>query len=316
MKHLIVGLSMIMMFVAVAVYFMFDMKKQHTKAFYTSEVRGYVIGKGLTDRATPYLTLHTPNGPTDVLVGSNAVYDKAELYDVVLKHANCDAVRVMKSGGEVLCANMLSALELQMVMTQQEIGTYCNCDSIAEPEPVELEEDSLEEIKTVAYAMYEVPLSRREYITELYMPVNAMVLPDSICSFTKIEQLSIWFSRLPQLDISRLACLDSLKVLNITNTDLKVIVGDAAALKHLITLDLSYNMIDSMPEFVCALTELEYLHLNTPDRTLVIPECIANLTKLRLLTLGTRNDDEPPVVYPEAEQERIRKLLPHARVMF
>lgn len=321
MKNLIIGVMFLMLLIPPAVLYMFQLKQQHVRAAYVSEVRGYVIAKGLTDQATPFVTLKTPDGPVDVLVGDNAVYDRTELYDIVLKHANCDAVRVLKGQGILLCANMLSLLEVQKEIPEVTAENYCNCQTIAEPEPIEEEVDSLEQmkgdsLKTVAFDMSEVPLSRREYITELYMAVNAMVLPDSICSFPNVERLSIWFSRAPQLDISKLACLDSLEVLSITDTYLKKIIGDPTALKHLKTLDLSDNMIDRMPDFICALTELEYLHLNSWDRTIEIPDCISNLVNLQLLTFCTRNYNEPPVVYPVAEQERIRKLLPHARVMF
>lgn len=144
MKNLIIGVMFLMLLIPPAVLYMFQLKQQHVRAAYVNEARGYVIGKGLTDQATPFVTLKTPDGPVDVLVGDNAVYDRTELYDIVLKHANCDAVRVLKGQGVLLCANMLSLLEVQKVIPEVTSDNYCNCQTIAEPEPVELEEDSLD----------------------------------------------------------------------------------------------------------------------------------------------------------------------------
>lgn len=144
MKNVLFGVLLLIPILPLLVWVMLEIKSPDTKAIYTSEVRGYVIGKGLTDRATPFVTLHTTNGATDVLIGNDGVYNKIDQYDVVFKHANCDAVRVMKTGGKVLCATMLSEIEVRSVLTQQELGSYCNCETIAEPEPVEVEEiDSL-----------------------------------------------------------------------------------------------------------------------------------------------------------------------------
>ena len=73
-------------------------------------------------------------------------------------------------------------------------------------------------------------------------------------------------------------------------------------------LDLSYNDLTAIPESIGQLQKLEVLYLFLNQLT-TLPESIGQLHKLEWLWLR-----ENPI--PNAEQSRIRKLLPNCKIFF
>lgn len=102
--------------------------------------------------------------------------------------------------------------------------------------------------------------------------------------------------------------LTALVSLHLTVNSIRKLPAEMAALKQLKVLNLSDNAGLQSYDVITELPGLEILHLYGCNLSR-LPENIANLTHLKELGLAGNHFDEK-------EKERIRKALPHCRIVF
>jgi len=132
-------------------------------------------------------------------------------------------------------------------------------------------------------------------------------LPEQITELKNLTTLDLSYNQLSSLP-EQIAELKNLTTLDLSGNSLSNLPEQIAELKNLTTLVLRDNQLSSLPEQIAELKNLTTLDLSY-NQLSSLPEQIAELKNLTTLDLR-RNTT------PEAEQEKIRKLLPNCRVSF
>jgi len=153
---------------------------------------------------------------------------------------------------------------------------------------------------------------------------EALQHPDSVY---KLDLHRKRYTSFPK-DILR---LPNLRILNLSRNRIAVIPPEIAELKKLNELDLSHNKLTQVPPALGSLTQLIVLNLNRNKITSLPPE-MGDLVNLQTLEMWDNELDTVPdefsnlkklrklelrgILFSDAQQERIRSLLPQARIYF
>ena len=132
------------------------------------------------------------------------------------------------------------------------------------------------------------------------------VLPSDLGKLGVLRVLSLNRNQIRSLP-DTIGSLSALQILNLDNNMLQELPATIGGLTALKTLALAANQLARLPEGVCALSSLESLDLRH-NRLTRLPEDFGRLGALKVLTV-TGNS------LPQAEIQRVRRLLPHIMVV-
>ena len=158
-------------------------------------------------------------------------------------------------------------------------------------------------------------LKGNTYVKYLYLKenkVNHLVgletmvnLEKLYLSSNKLLSLGVDFSnllKLKEVDVSnnlitkfpKSLLIDSIKILNISNNEIKSIPSEIKQLKKITKLDISNNNISELPDEICELSELRELNLSG-NKISILPKGFNKLKKLTKLTIAGNPIGEPPI---------------------
>ena len=169
-----------------------------------------------------------------------------------------------------------------------------------------------EQLKVI-WAHWEFPavLERLMSIDELplgfFSKGTLQRLPASMGQLRQLQQLNLRDNKLATLP-PEIGQLSQLQKLYLGGNQLSTLPPETGELGQLQEVDLSGNQLRSLPPEIGQLSQLQSLSLSENQLTTLPPE-IGNLKKLRYLDLRGN-----PL--PEAEQARIRALLPECSIEF
>jgi leucine-rich repeat protein SHOC2 len=168
-------------------------------------------------------------------------------------------------------------------------------------------------------------------------PIDPSAL-DSMKTYTSLESAlknpdQVYKLKLSKQDLTEFPMeilkFKNLMALDLSRNKIKVIPDEIGNLKHLRILNLSRNKIHDIPTSIGQLTELRALIMNQNEIE-VIPKEIGKLVNLEYLDLWDNNlfiiPDELKnlkalkeldlrnIQFNQREQDRIRALVPHAKV--
>ena len=131
--------------------------------------------------------------------------------------------------------------------------------------------------------------------------------PPEIFQLKKLRILDLSRNRISEIpeDIGNLILLNGL---NMSNNKIRRIPPSITKITDLISLQLNRNVIDSLPPEMGNLKNLEVLEL-WDNELGYIPDEIKGMNSLRILELRG-------ILFNEEDQQRIRGLLPEAKVYF
>ncbi|MEI7526867.1 MAG: leucine-rich repeat domain-containing protein, partial [Mariniphaga sp.] len=134
---------------------------------------------------------------------------------------------------------------------------------------------------------------------------NINSLPTELWDLDSLQCLQLSFNEIPSIPES-IRGLQNLKNLDVSYNRLTFLPAELFNLNNLSRLSVRSNKITVLQEGLAKLKELKSLDLsNNPLKSL--PAEIGNLQKLKALYLDGNN-------FPEAEKQRIQKLLPGCRI--
>lgn len=132
-------------------------------------------------------------------------------------------------------------------------------------------------------------------------------IPSSVYRYRRLKTLHLAYNQFSWLP-AKIGQLRTLQVLNLSQNQLTSLPTEIGQLFNLTELNLSQNQLTSLPSEIGQLTNLRELNLSENQLT-SLPVEIEQLKNLRELYLSGN-----PIL--EAEQEKIKKLLPNCAIEF
>jgi Leucine-rich repeat (LRR) protein len=155
-------------------------------------------------------------------------------------------------------------------------------------------------------------------------PEEALRQPDSVQALRLVRKRLDAFPK-------EILQFKNLRVLDLRKNRIAVLPPEIGSLRHLITLDLSRNRLTALPPEIGDLTQLHTLLLNR-NRITALPPETGRLVNLETLELWDNELESVPdeignlkklqklelrgILFSDAQQERIRTLLPQATINF
>ncbi|MBI4929378.1 MAG: leucine-rich repeat domain-containing protein [Bacteroidetes bacterium] len=133
------------------------------------------------------------------------------------------------------------------------------------------------------------------------------VFPVEILKFKNLQELNISKNKLDSLP-EQIGTLTNLQVLNVSGNKLQYLPDSIGELKNLKKLVGSRNNLLALPKRIGDLENIEIIDLWENDLS-SFPEELSKLKKLRWMDLRV-------IMIDDNQQERIRQLLPKAKIFF
>lgn len=163
---------------------------------------------------------------------------------------------------------------------------------------------------------------------------------DTVTAFTNLEDALKTPDKVIKLELKRkkyktfpkeILAFKNLQYLNLSKNSIRQLPEELGQLKNLQYLNISKNGLEELPPEIGELTNLYYLNANQNDLNSIPPQ-IGNLKKLKNMDLWSNNIDRFPeelkelknlvlldlrvILIPDAEQARIKAMLPDAIIYF
>ncbi len=172
--------------------------------------------------------------------------------------------------------------------------------SFAQP----IDPSALDSMKT--YTSLESALKNPDQVYKLKLSKQDLTeFPKEILQFKNLMALDLSKNKIKVIP-EEIATLKQLRILNLSRNKIHDIPTTIGQLIELRALIMNQNEIEVIPKEIGKLIHLEYLDL-WDNNLFVIPDELRNLKALKELDL--RN-----IQFNQKEQERIRALVPHAKV--
>ncbi len=132
-------------------------------------------------------------------------------------------------------------------------------------------------------------------------------VPGDIFKFKNLQELDLSKNKLTSLP-EKIGTLSNLQILNVSSNQLGSLPDSIGMLKNLKKITAFKNNLTALPKQIGLLENLEVLDLWSNDLA-TFPEEMNKLKKLRWMDLRV-------ILLNDEDQERIRQLLPHAKIFF
>jgi len=169
----------------------------------------------------------------------------------------------------------------------------------------------LDTASLLAYPIYDnlqEALQNPDKVYRLDLRRNKLkIFPLDILKFKNLQELDLSKNNLKELP-EKIGTLTNLQVLNVSGNKLQYLPDSIGELKNLKKLVGSRNSLIALPKRIGDLHNLEILDLWENELS-TFPDELSKLKKLRWMDLRV-------ILLNDEDQERIRKLLPDAKIFF